>query len=543
MSFQDALNKILNKEARKGQPAVDILEINRLRRQLLFQSYMWDHRLIYVASSDNICQREMAVANSAPDVRPNEEICDLNVSVRPGQGFDSSNLASPDVNLDESHHHGVSGGEYPPEFICDHGVGGLKNPAVLGHQETDGSNPNSVKGNLSFPSSVTDIRDESVSLESNVSVHGVLSDGQFPVMVSLSETLDAAWTGETNPGLGLSMDDMHKVSDTASLDSSTTGGAAEMLDTEGHGEELTGAKIVPSPFLSSRVSDNVEDTVSWLGLPFISFYRSLNKNFLGNNQKLDTLSEYNPVYISSFRQLELQGGARLLLPVGFNDTVVPVYDDEPTSVIAYVLASPDYLVQLSDDLERLKDMADLTSSLSFDSGSFQSFHSMDEIALEPYRSLGSADESILSMSSTRSSSVLDPFSYTKAMHARVSLTDDGPLGKVKYTVTCYYAKRFEALRRICCPSEIDFIRSLSRCKKWGAQGGKSNVFFAKTLDDRFIIKQVTKTELESFIKFAPGYFKYLSESIGSGSPTCLAKILGIYQVLLGTEFELVEVGV
>ena len=67
-------------------------------------------------------------------------------------------------------------------------------------------------------------------------------------------------------------------------------------------------------------------------------------------------------------------------------------------------------------------------------------------------------------------------------------------------MTCYYAKRFESLRKTCCPSELDFVRSLSRCKKWGAQGGKSNVFFAKTLDDRFIIKQVTKTELESFIK-------------------------------------------
>lgn len=531
VEFEDSLNKILNKEARKGELVVDILEINRLRRQLLFQSYMWDHRLIYVASSDNFCQPEMAVANSAPDVRPSEEICGLNVSVRPDLGFDSSNLATADVNLDESHHHVFSGGEDPPEFICDHGVGGLKNPAVLVHRETDGSNPISVKGNLSFPSSVTDIHDESISLESSANVHGLLSDGQFPVMVSLSETLDAAWTGENNPALGLSVDDMHKVSDTASLDSSTTGGAAEMFDTEGHGEDLTGSKIVPSPLLSSRGSDNMEDTISWLGLPFISFYRSLNKNFLGNNQKLDTLSEYNPVYISSFRELELQGGARLLLPVGLNDTVIPVYDDEPTSLIAYALASPDYLVQLSDDLERPKDMADVTSSLqSFDMGSFQSFHSMDEIALESYRSLGSAEESILSMSRTRSSSVLDPFSYTKAMHARVSLTDDGPLGKVKYTVTCYYAKRFEALRRICCPSEIDFIRSLSRCKKWGAQGGKSNVFFAKTLDDRFIIKQVTKTELESFIKFAPAYFKYLSESIGSGSPTCLAKILGIYQV-------------
>ena len=55
------------------------------------------------------------------------------------------------------------------------------------------------------------------------------------------------------------------------------------------------------------------------------------------------------------------------------------------------------------------------------------------------------------------------------------------------------------------------------------------MFFAKTKDDRLVIKQVTKTELESFIKFAPEYFKYVSESLKTGSPTCLAKILGIFQ--------------
>ncbi|KAI3956492.1 hypothetical protein MKX01_016905, partial [Papaver californicum] len=30
---------------------------------------------------------------------------------------------------------------------------------------------------------------------------------------------------------------------------------------------------------------------------------------------------------------------------------------------------------------------------------------------------------------------------------RVAFSDDGPLGKVKYAVTCYYAIGFEALRR------------------------------------------------------------------------------------------------
>ncbi|KAJ6941826.1 LOW QUALITY PROTEIN: 1-phosphatidylinositol-3-phosphate 5-kinase fab1b [Populus alba x Populus x berolinensis] len=131
------------------------------------------------------------------------------------------------------------------------------------------------------------------------------------------------------------------------------------------------------------------------------------------------------------------------------------------------------------------------------------FHSFDETSFDSYRSFGSTDESILSVS--------------------------GSLGKARYSVTCYYAKRYEALRRICCPSELDYIRSLSPLSG-ELKVAKSNVFFAKTLDDRFIIKQVTKTELESFIKFAPAYFKYLSEAIRTRSPTCLAKILGIYQV-------------
>jgi 1-phosphatidylinositol-3-phosphate 5-kinase len=64
---------------------------------------------------------------------------------------------------------------------------------------------------------------------------------------------------------------------------------------------------------------------------------------------------------------------------------------------------------------------------------------------------------------------------------------------------------------------------------------KAICLFAKTLDDRFIIKQVTKTELESFIKFSPEYFKYISESLSTGSPTCLAKVLGIYQVTTKNE--------
>ncbi|XP_075087237.1 1-phosphatidylinositol-3-phosphate 5-kinase FAB1B-like [Nicotiana tabacum] len=510
--FEESLQKILTKEAKKVQPVVDIFEINRLRRQLIFQSYMWDHRLVYAASLE--CEAH-CVTGEKPLVG-NDKYADPD---RTSDYLNVSGSVSATRVLDAKSNDGASFGQ--------------KNHVDADHQGSEVLFDSSCA--IEKPSDLP-VGTESFyglnSAESNIEGSRALSDGQSPIMDNLSDTLEAAWTGETTSAVGVLKDGTCRSSEPLTADSSTTR-LAEKVDVEDPGEEHGGAKASGfPPSLSSKSSENVEDAGGWLGMSFISFYRSLNKNFLPSAQKLDTLGEYSPVYISSFRESEAQGGARLLLPVGVNDTIIPVYDVEPTSIISYALVSQDYIAQLADELEKSKDSS-LDSNLplqSLESGSLQSLQSMDEMVLESYRSLGSADESILSSSSSHSSSVLDPLSYTKAMHARVSFSDDGPLGKVKYTVTCYYAKRFEALRRICCPSEMDFIRSLSRCKKWGAQGGKSNVFFAKTLDDRFIIKQVTKTELESFIKFAPAYFKYLSESINSRSPTCLAKILGIYQV-------------
>lgn len=49
--------------------------------------------------------------------------------------------------------------------------------------------------------------------------------------------------------------------------------------------------------------------------------------------------------------------------------------------------------------------------------------------------------------------------------------------------------------------------------KWDATGGKSGSAFLKTRDDRFIMKQLSKVELEAFIKFAPHYFEYMHKAI------------------------------
>ncbi|CAI8583826.1 unnamed protein product [Vicia faba] len=62
------------------------------------------------------------------------------------------------------------------------------------------------------------------------------------------------------------------------------------------------------------------------------------------------------------------------------------------------------------------------------------------------------------------------------------------------------------------------------------RGGKSKSFFSKTLDERFIVKEIKKTELEAFLGFSSLYFKNMRDSFESGSQTYLATVLGIYQV-------------
>ncbi|TYI76733.1 hypothetical protein E1A91_D06G097100v1 [Gossypium mustelinum] len=500
--------EVICKEVKVGQPVTDILEINKLRRQILFLSYVWDQRLIHVHSSTNNNVQEI-MSSSIPKlglkpVSSVEKFVEMNVTPKPSKAFSSFSSAVVETKPDIDINHGGNADEISKPG-GDHKERGMDQD----FQEKEAE--------PSLSSSATN------SLES---AKVVLPEGEFPVMANLSDTLEAAWTGKSHPASVVPKENGYSVPDSVITDVP----AAVNSDLGICASDSNEVEVAHSPqsALPAKGLEN-KKSMSQASMLFPNVHNSFNKKSLINAQKL-SIGEYNPVYVSSLRELERQSGARLLLPIGVNDTVVPVYDDEPTSIISYALVSSDYHLQMSE-LEKPKDASDsAVSSSFFDSVNSLSLNSFNDLSSDTYRSFGSGDDSILSLSGSFSSLVSDPISYTQDLHARVSFTDDGPLGKVKYSVTCYYAKRFESLRRTCCPSELDFVRSLSRCKKWGAQGGKSNVFFAKTLDDRFIIKQVTKTELESFIKFGPAYFEYLSDSISTRSPTCLAKILGIYQV-------------
>ncbi|KAL8040153.1 hypothetical protein ABFS82_10G077200 [Erythranthe guttata] len=505
--FEESLQCISKDKVKSGQPEIDILEINRLKRQLIFHSYVWDQRFIHVSGS-NILRSSSVILKEKP-ISSKEKRAEMDIVSRSGRGFSSWNPSLVNMMPDNS------------TLLTDVEPSPINSPIGI-HKGADINRTLSSKqGTSHHHSSGTDLSNQADIPEFGKTVRRVQSEGQFHVMENVPDNLDAAWTGNHEPGTEASKD---RPTESSSGINST---AAESVN-----DRFVAKDSYPlrSP-LPARGPNDMENPSSWLRIPFSTLYRSFNKNYSTNAQKLRKINEHNPFYISSLRELLHQGGARLLLPMSSCNTIVPIYEDQATSIIAYTLASPYYQKIMSEEPESQKEYS-LISSPSFsilDSFNLLSLHTFEDSPTESLRSLASDDESILS-SGSRSFSGLDPILIQNALHARVTFSDDDPLGKVKYTVTCYCSKQFEALRRNCCVSELDYIRSLGRCKKWGAQGGKSNVYFAKTLDDRFIIKQVTKTELESFIKFAPSYFKYLTDSINSGCPTCLAKIFGIYQV-------------
>ncbi|XP_041374474.1 1-phosphatidylinositol 3-phosphate 5-kinase-like isoform X2 [Gigantopelta aegis] len=210
-----------------------------------------------------------------------------------------------------------------------------------------------------------------------------------------------------------------------------------------------------------------------------------------------------------------------LLPPSDRVPVV-IYDYEPSSVIAYALSSSDYHVRLREI------QSCFGSSKKDNSGTSKSGDSPLTGA-----DIGKETEDIESYSlfATSSSSDSDKTKssnkQTPNSHIELQFSDN----VAKFYCRVFFAEQFRKLRKLIFPAGEDlFIRSLSRCKPWEAKGGKSGSTFCKTDDDRFILKQMSNMEIESFEKFGPEYFKYISKAYTEKKPTALAKILGVYRI-------------
>lgn len=278
------------------------------------------------------------------------------------------------------------------------------------------------------------------------------------------------------------------------------------------------------------LSLDLEKDRGWMWAPFSDIRREYIEDLQrGYLPKIESFSSYTAESVA--QKVINDEGSRLHIPLNANDYIVSDYEDEFSSIIACALAllkdvevATEYLSEDARKERGNENSHRLTRVYSLTTSRWPSNGSSD--------SDGSHSPPSISEDSSHTSSfdgldLLDSSVSYSASHLEVSM---GLGRKRKYSVVCLFASQFRQLRDRFCPSEVDFIASLSRCRNWDAKGGKSKSLFAKTLDDRLIIKEIQRTELDSFMKFASNYFEYMNECYELRNQTCLAKILGIYQV-------------
>jgi len=119
-------------------------------------------------------------------------------------------------------------------------------------------------------------------------------------------------------------------------------------------------------------------------------------------------------------------------------------------------------------------------------------------------------------------------------HIKHRFADVDAKGRPQCTFLCqsYNSTQFEAVRRAYLDDDDDagYIESLAVAMEWAAQGGKSGATFLKTADGRFVVKKITKTELQMFLEWAPKYFEYMSRGFFHRCASVLCKIVGVYSV-------------
>ncbi|KAK1380726.1 1-phosphatidylinositol-3-phosphate 5-kinase [Heracleum sosnowskyi] len=472
---------------------MDVFELNHLRQSLLIVSHDWDHRLSSLDSRLSSETRFGALDNAGlKNSRSASSLSDITLS------HDHNNVSVSDqnLNLPDFPQKDLTGthDREPEASVVEFGVGGV-----------DISTSLETKDKVETHSDVECINNNT-SLERAPSAASELSD-----------KIDSVWNGTADYSpLKLPARRLSSPARVQSFDSAI------------RYQERVKKGLPPSSLHLSAVRSfhASGDYVNMLRDPLADVQRTSSQILPHEAQKYN-LWNTSPSFVSSASLLPK--GARLVLSSnGQTDLIIVVYDNEPTSAISYALSSrehKDWIADKSSGFEEAWNAAQLKREDSAASTipAWQSFGSLDLDYIN-YGSYGSED-----VSTTIGTLLTDPSSST---HFKISFEAESPNagGRVKFSVTCYFPKQFDALRKKCGCNEVDLVHSLSRCERWNAQGGKSNVYFAKSLDERFIVKQVTKTELESFEEFAPEYFKYMKASVDSKSPTCLAKILGIFQV-------------
>jgi Phosphatidylinositol-4-phosphate 5-Kinase len=248
------------------------------------------------------------------------------------------------------------------------------------------------------------------------------------------------------------------------------------------------------------------------------------------------------------------------LPPGVDGVFVPVIDEKLSTIIAYSLASTEYGKQFrhfskessgatvgdgasdgtTDRNRRSEPKPELDGGIDSSDGI---------VGRTEHRNIGQAQTVSATPNVTPSNGTVDENKATERRmmnrnksHIKHTFRDIDEKGQVtcKFVCTTYWATQFQAVRQCFLSNssgnssvwkgensdssitssqhdvERCYIESLGSAYSWAASGGKSGANFSRTADDRFVIKCISRTELQMFLESAPAYFEYLCKAFYHG---------------------------
>nr|CAD1838763.1 unnamed protein product [Ananas comosus var. bracteatus] len=473
IEFEASVLKVVDYSGKSGTTVDELLDLNLLYQDLLLELYVWDRRLNQLLLCKQVKQGDAALTSkSSIDNKISEDI---------PQVPEDSNHASVDV--DEPSYSGINYVQDKQDKL------GMALPEVIEDMSSK-----------IFPANgISHSSDGSIS-EENVAT-GSDKDDQEVCMPVIDRNMQV---GNSIQVIGESFLGNSTGLEVKTNDSFNDGGTNSLELKKEHG------------FLHD-LKCRCEDTDRWIWAPFSESRLVYQKELqFGSSYKFNLINSYCPSHLPPVWQNSPEETNLMQFTIGPGGNVLSISEDEVSSIIAHALAISedrrhflDAVVDKEAGEGKEEFMSALEKSRSFSSESsgnssyWSSTGSFDFEGNQLFSSFSSGSYSFSSSSSDELNSGSDSSSLlvSNELHPEIRINGKVVL-KSKYTVTCICAKEFYNLRKKCCPSELAYISSLSRCKKWDAQGGKSKAFFAKTMDDRFIIKQIKKTEFESFLKFA-----------------------------------------
>lgn len=259
------------------------------------------------------------------------------------------------------------------------------------------------------------------------------------------------------------------------------------------------------------------------------------------------------------------------LPPGLNGIILPVKDEQPSTIIAYSLASAEYANQFEQysrpdgpllDPDEIPSLIERNRKIKpeLDAG-IENNEPRDQLSSDGRTgAIVDTNQPPLSPPSEKSKTAtpgtnnyVDDFRDNERhmlrrnkSHIKHTFRDIDEKGHVscKFVCTTYWATQFHAVRQVfLSPSapmgivasgyttthdkqsdfyqsgqdvEQSYIESLCSAESLKMTGGKSGASFARTSDDRFVIKCISRTELQMFLDCAPAYFEYLTKAFFHG---------------------------